>query len=195
MQERSIIESLINGNSLALATLYRKYAERAYWLSFKYLGNKMLAEDAVHDIFLKLWEKRGKIDLDQPIEPFLFTILRNHLIDMLRKHQEELFVIDDNAEVFNLCAQAADDSDIAAGRYEFIRKAYDMLTPSQQQIFHYKLTGKYTNEEIAQRLGCTVSTVKSHYYQVLTKLRQLARDMAFSALLAMPLTGSFLDLL
>ena len=47
MDDISIVLQLKKGNQLAFTTLYKKYGVQAFSLSFKYLCNKELAEDAM----------------------------------------------------------------------------------------------------------------------------------------------------
>ena len=62
MDDISIVLQLKKGNQLAFTTLYKKYGLQAFSLSFKYLCNKELAEDAVQNLFMKIWMKREELD-------------------------------------------------------------------------------------------------------------------------------------
>ena len=53
------IKELKNGSQLAFASIYKLYANRAYLLAFKYFGDKYMAEDAVQNAFIKLWNNTG----------------------------------------------------------------------------------------------------------------------------------------
>ncbi|MEG0701842.1 MAG: RNA polymerase subunit sigma-70, partial [Muribaculaceae bacterium] len=62
MGDNLLVNQLRQGNQLAFTALYKMYANQAFMLSFKYLCNKALAEDAVQNLFMKIWLKRGEID-------------------------------------------------------------------------------------------------------------------------------------
>ena len=55
MNDEILLLQLKRGNQLAFTSIYNKYAREAYVLAFKYLGSKELAEDAVQNLFLKIW--------------------------------------------------------------------------------------------------------------------------------------------
>ena len=60
--EAILIRQLKKGSQLAFSSLYEKYSKEAYMLSLKYLCSKELAEDAVQNLFIKIWVKKKDID-------------------------------------------------------------------------------------------------------------------------------------
>ena len=58
MDDSALTHQLKQGNQLAFTILYDTYSEQVYRLAFKYLCNKELAEDAVQNLFMKVWIKR-----------------------------------------------------------------------------------------------------------------------------------------
>ena len=46
-----------------------------------------MAEDAVQYSFMRLWETRTQIDAEQGVEPYLYGILKNHLLNTYKFHQ------------------------------------------------------------------------------------------------------------
>lgn len=75
------ISKIRQGNEFAFVQFYRQYAQQAYLMSYKYLGNKDLAEDAVQELFVKLWEHRAELDDDESVGGFVFTMLKHLLLD------------------------------------------------------------------------------------------------------------------
>src|SRR3712207_6804505 len=101
MEEKTLVVQLKRGNCLAFTVIYKKYARQAYILSFKYLCNKALAEDAVQNLFMKLWLKREDLREDIPINRLLFTMLKNDLLNILRDSKTNIFVLEDCLEMLN----------------------------------------------------------------------------------------------
>lgn len=172
------------GNHLSFACIYKKYAQQAYMLAFKYLGNKELAEDAVQNLFLKLWDMREDIDTTRPINHLLFRMLRNQLLNVLRDSRNELFIIDDCLETLNIIDGIDEEPDITQYQLEIFKKAILQLSPQRRKIFTLKISGKYTNFEIAEKLHLSVNTIKFQYSQSLKLVRQYTREIAMSALIA-----------
>lgn len=83
-EAQALVKALKEGNQLAFSIVYKTYAAQTFSLAFKYLLNKELAEDAVQNLFLKLWLKKEEIDETKPINRYLFTMLKNDLLNTLR---------------------------------------------------------------------------------------------------------------
>ena len=75
-EAQALVKALKEGNQLAFSIVYKTYAAQTFSLAFKYLLNKELAEDAVQNLFLKLWLKKEEIDETKPINRYLFTMLK-----------------------------------------------------------------------------------------------------------------------
>lgn len=71
-EAQALVKALKEGNQLAFSIVYKTYAAQTFSLAFKYLLNKELAEDAVQNLFLKLWLKKEEIDETKPINRYLF---------------------------------------------------------------------------------------------------------------------------
>ena len=84
------IKELKNGSQLAFAGIYKLYASRVYLLAFKYFGDKFMAEDAVQNAFIKLWNNRQTLDDYCPIQNYLFCILKNDIINTLRDNKKKI---------------------------------------------------------------------------------------------------------
>ncbi len=99
MDDSALTHQLKQGNQLAFTILYDTYSEQVYRLAFKYLCNKELAEDAVQNLFMKVWIKRTSLDESRPLNHFLFTVLKNDLLTILRDPKNHIFVLDDCLEL------------------------------------------------------------------------------------------------
>ena len=60
-------------------------SERIYPMVVRMLGNKESAEDAVQEIMIKLWDKRGNLKNHPNITGFVFLTARNYCLDILKK--------------------------------------------------------------------------------------------------------------
>ena len=183
MEESSLIELIKKGNQLAFTTLYNKYSYQAFSLSFKYLCNKELAEDAVQNLFMKIWIKRDELDPNRPINYFIFTILKNDLLNILRDSKSNIFILDDCLELLNSLEQECDNQEFDQEQIDMVKKAMDQLSPQRKKIFALKATGKYSNQEIADQMSLSVNTIKFQYSQALKQIKEFIRQYAIMILL------------
>ena len=73
-----IVKQLIRGSERAFDALYHKYSRSAFMIALRYCGaNKEDAQDAVQEVFAKLWERRDKLKAEPPIFYLLFTMVKN----------------------------------------------------------------------------------------------------------------------
>lgn len=167
-----------DGNQLAFSIVYKKYAPQTFSLSFKYLCNKQLAEDAVQNLFTKLWLKRDEIDESKPLNRYIFTILKNDLLNILRDSKSQIFVLEDCLSMLANIEEEKDSTQFDEEQISMVNKAVELLPPQRRKIFDLKISGKYTNQEIADLLGISINTVKFQYSQTLKQLREAVRGLA-----------------
>jgi RNA polymerase sigma factor (sigma-70 family) len=67
--------------------LIGQISRRLYGIAFRFLRNQEEAEDAVQEIFLKLWKMRGTLPEYKSIEALATTMIKNYCIDLIRKQK------------------------------------------------------------------------------------------------------------
>jgi len=72
------------GDQKVIGELYGRYNKLVFGSCLKYLKDKGLAEDAVNDIFVQL-SKKLKTHNVEYFKSWLYTVTRNHCIEILRK--------------------------------------------------------------------------------------------------------------
>ena len=128
--------------------------------------------------------KREELDENKPINRFLFTVLKNDLLNILRDSKSNIFVLDDCLEILNyIDGEDTEAQDFDREQVEMIRSAMDQLSPQRKKIFSMKMSGKYSNQEIADRLNLSVNTIKFQYSQSLKQIKEWVRECAIMLLL------------
>lgn len=168
-----LIDRVKNGDEGAIAALYGRYAVGAYSLALRICGDHQHAEEAVQNAFLALWRGAAGFDANRASVPtWLFTIVRNRAIDMVRHAARravelvpELTTAGDGD-----VAEAAADHVLA----ERVRVALQDLPVANRQVIELIYYGGLTHSEAAGRLGLPLGTVKS---RIRSALRQLAQKV------------------
>lgn len=169
-----LIEQLNKDSKEAFTQLYNEYAEPLYKFAYRYLMDKELAEDAVQNTFMKVWDRRHRIDKSKNIKSFLFTITKNDLLNMLRSKNRLVRVLEVNdVEDASNEYLEQEEQEIYERRMQQLREAMQELPPQKRRIFALKLSGKYSNDEIAKLLNLSTNTIKYQYSQSLKKIREL----------------------
>lgn len=159
-----LVTLIKQGNKHAFEAIFRRYHRRLYFMAMKYLKNSDLAEDAVQDIFLKLWETREKLDPEKSVRKFLFTCMKNHIMNMIRNRKNKLL---DGYEMNQ--ETVPDDKDILDDLYyseckNAIQNGLSGMSERKRKVFELKVFEGLSNPEVADKLSISINTVKVHYY-------------------------------
>ena len=177
-EAQALVKALKEGNQLAFSIVYKTYAAQTFSLAFKYLLNKELAEDAVQNLFLKLWLKKEEIDETKPINRYLFTMLKNDLLNTLRDSKKNIYLLED---CLSMVLELEDDSqneNLKQEQMNIIQQALEQLSPQRRKVFEMKVSGKYSNQEIADKLNLSINTIKVQYSQSLKQIRSTVGELS-----------------
>lgn len=156
-----------------LYAVYTKNKKRLLWVASSYLGDR--AEDAVHDVFLKLARKyenkMGEL-CDKP-DYFFVTIVKNHAIDVLRReNRERMTGIDREDIVFVDEQKDPEQQSIARDEVARMMTYLDQLKPAYRQVLEYRYLLGYSNREIAEALQVSPSVVSTRLQRALGQLKE-----------------------
>lgn len=86
-------------NSNEFKIRFLPFYRRIYRVCYAILENSKDAEDATQEVYVKLWEQRGKLDDIQNDEAFVVRITKNLSLDMLREgYRKNVLLVDENRE-------------------------------------------------------------------------------------------------
>ncbi|WP_286144677.1 RNA polymerase sigma factor [Bacteroides caecimuris] len=184
-EAQALVKALKEGNQLAFSIVYKTYAAQTFSLAFKYLLNKELAEDAVQNLFLKLWLKKEEIDETKPINRYLFTMLKNDLLNTLRDSKKNIYLLEDCLSMVLELEDNSQNENLKQEQMNIIQQALEQLSPQRRKVFEMKVSGKYSNQEIADKLNLSINTIKFQYSQSLKQIRATVRELSLLLLYCM----------
>lgn len=177
---RRIIE---NDDQKAFEALFHIYYSSLCNFSFRFLGDQNLAEEAVSETFVKLWVKRGEIAINKSFQAYLYTSVRNQSIDLLRKYGNNKR----NFVQYDLDIQTQNYSPEEEMQFqqlsENIEKGIEELPKQCKKIFLMSRDNQYSYQEIADKLGISLKTVKTQMYRAVKKLRIYMKNRGVEILL------------
>ncbi|WP_042563152.1 RNA polymerase sigma factor [Flavobacterium sp. MEB061] len=168
--ENKLLHELSQGSELAFTELYNRYKNLVYGTALKITKSKVLAEEAVQDVFLKIWQNQEKAAEITNFENYLFIISRNHIFDMIKKIARETNLASD-ITYKNI---AADDTDTAIKDDQYnviLNQIIEQLPPQQQKIYKMAKMEGLSHQKIGENLGISTETVKKHMSQALKFVR------------------------
>ncbi len=163
---------------LQFKRLYEKYAPGLIFYARKFVDSHT-AEDMVHDVFLKIWNRDTVMIIDESIGSYLFRAVQNSCLDYLKRQTirndylsraitelkiEELTTTD------NPVNRLIDQEQIDA-----VYKAINQLPEKCREVFVLAYIEEKKNAEIAEQLDISVRTVEAQIYKALKMLRTVLK--------------------
>lgn len=169
----SLLQRVSNGDASAFESLYRATSSKLFGVCLRVLPDRQEAEDVLQDVFVTIWRKASQFDASRasPIT-WLAMIARNRAIDRLRaapasqRHAPIEFAdsVADQGPTPIQGAEAADD----ASR---LGTCLDQLEPKRRTLIRTAFFEGATYEELAERIGSPIGSVKSWIRRGLLQLR------------------------
>jgi RNA polymerase sigma-70 factor (family 1) len=176
--DHSLLIRLKSGDELAFREIYHKYHKPLHFIAYKYLRSNELSDDAVQDIFLKLWVNKESLNENLSLKGLLFTSLKNHLLNTLRNHKIHQ---SKHTEVASSRETALNETevDLQYGEYnQIVQNGIEKLSPQKQHIFKLRTFDGLNNKEVARELQISINTVKFQFSQATKFLRKYLKREA-----------------
>lgn len=179
-EDSRLMQRVVAGDDEALAEVYDLYAARVFGVCVRILSEAQMAEDALQEVFVRVWERAQSYDAARGnLLTWLMGITRNTCIDQLRRLRARPQVAEqpDEADGFSfeesLTDPNSDVSEIAAHneRAALVRQALGALTPEQRQVIELSYFRGLTRREIARKLNWPEGTVHTRARLALQNLR------------------------
>ena len=156
----------------AFSMIYQKYHRYLFALALKYLKDTHLAEDAVQHVFVKLWESTRDIHIEINLKNYLYTMTKNYILNFIRDHREMVSLNYVNAQVDVSGQEDIQQAMENRQMQDILYKGIEQLPPQKKEVCKRKLETDDSNQQIAEKMGISVHTVKSHYQESLKLLRR-----------------------
>lgn len=154
----------------AFEAAYEAYRRQLYGAAFAVLHDRRDAEDCVHDVLVRLWRHGHAYSSARgSLQAFLAVCVRNEALSRRRRDVNRERIAREHLRVVEN-APAPDEP--AAARID-MERMLSQLNDAQQQAVRLAYYEGLTHEQIAQRLGEPVGTVKSRLSNALRLLRTL----------------------
>ena len=149
-------------------SLYLKYRKHMKYIALKILNDDQLAEDAVHNAFLKIFNHINEfVDLEcQRTKNLIVIITRSVSIDMYRKRNREF----ENTDILD--KELSVETDFSIIDVNYILKEIDVLPEIYKDILLLKVEYGYKDREIAKLLGIKVDTVSKRLERARKQLKK-----------------------
>ena len=151
---------------------YLGLSPRLYSVACSLLGNAEDAEDAVQDVFVKLWEKRARLEQMENAEAYFLATLRNICLNKLREHHLEAAATDDWDAVPSRDEATADAPMERRETRSILKRLFGRLSPRARRVVTLRHVGEYSFRNLAEVTGETEVNLRA----ILSRARRQLRE-------------------
>ncbi|MDR1371071.1 MAG: RNA polymerase sigma factor [Dysgonamonadaceae bacterium] len=168
MQDFSLWRTFKSGNDGAFSQLYENYVDLLYRYGTKFIKDKEVVKDCIHDLFIKLYQDRDKLpNIDNP-SLFLFVSLKNLIIDKLREETKYTYYV---YPEFYIDFYMDQEEDLSIQEERFL-EVMNLLSPKQKEAIYLRYYLEMSYNDIAALLEINSQSARNLIHRSIEKIRR-----------------------
>lgn len=178
MQDSELMARVKAGDQTAFRDIVHRYQDVVIRVCFRYVSNQTDAEELAQEVFIRLYQSAPSYEVKGKLTTYLYRIAVNLSLNFIRdQKRRRLFSLETWKDKIGF-PHPADDAvrpDVQLEREEterLIREAIDSLPGNQRTAVILKRYEELSYEEIAQVMGCSVSSVETRLFRARQTLRK-----------------------
>jgi RNA polymerase sigma-70 factor (family 1) len=171
LSDQELTGLLKNGDKAAFAMIYQRYYRLLYIHALKKLHNEEEAKDIIQELFTTLWVKRENILQDTNFAAFLYTSVRNRVLDYFSHQAVASKYVTSLQNFIDTDPISADDYIHEKELLEYIQAEIQLLPAKMREVFLLSREENLSHREIANKLGISEQTVSKQVSNALKTLR------------------------
>ena len=156
----------------AFEFLFDVFYDKLMRVAVYYLGKELLAEDAISDVFFKLWSNRNKLQKVQNLENYLFTMTKNQCLYILRSNKKVIYdekMMDDNQRII---IENPESNLISEEFINYYNEKIQELPPKCKLVYLMVKEDGMRYKEVAETLNISVKTVENQMTKAIGHVRK-----------------------
>ncbi len=173
--DRSLMRRVADNEQAAIGELYDRFGSLVYRMALQAMPSRAEAEDAVQEIFVRLWRTASRYDQDRAaLVTWVMLISRRHLVDKLRRQRARIRATSlDLPQAGPTPEVKPDPSRLERDeRLATLMKRVEALPELQRTVVMRAYLGGQTLRQIGEELGTPLGTIKSALSRALVRLRE-----------------------
>lgn len=145
--------------------LFLQLEEGLYRVAFRLLDSQAEAEDAVQDLFIKIWSRIDSLERVSYPQAWCLTLMRNHCIDRLRaKAGQQTVPVEENLP--------AEEELERSARIKRAWEAVLALPPRSRELLRLRLVEDLSYEEISRQTGLSQNALRVAFHRMKNHLKK-----------------------
>ncbi len=180
----SLMRRVAAGEPEAVEELYDRFGTLVYRLAFQAMPTRADAEDAVQEIFVRLWRTADRYDPKRAaLVTWVMLLSRRHLVDRLRRARARVKAsgLDEKHTQRPVEVPAVGSGAEMQERFAALMERIEHLPELQRTVVTRAYLGGQTLRQIGEELDTPIGTVKSALSRALARLRERSLNEEFSS--------------
>lgn len=161
-RERELLSLVAVGDESAFTVLFHQWRPLLASYIYRITNSKVLTEEIVQDVFLKIWMTRETLEEISNFKAYLFIVSRNHAINALKQALREVNKQNVYQKEMMVAGDMEEDEENSKIFLTLIDEAIAKLPPRQKEVYFLHRHQQFTYLEIANKLGIGKESVKTH---------------------------------
>ncbi len=174
-EDKELWRSFTLGNEQALSCVYCKYFNYLYNYGLKISGDEDFVKDCIQELFLHLWENKGKLGAVQYVKAYLLQALRKNVLTKLSRGKRRALIRKDLALSEPAITFSAEDLLIQEEKgwqkSTQVAAALNDLTARQREAVYLRCYKDLSYEEIAVVMSINYQSVVNHIHEAFKALK------------------------
>jgi RNA polymerase sigma-70 factor (ECF subfamily) len=179
--DNELVRLLLHDDRSAFDELYRRYWPILYNAAYKRLKTIEPSKDITQEVFIDLWLRRGKVEIEN-IQAYLLTAVRFQVLKLVSREKNITSFLEP-FENMAISSFNADGEVIDKELADLFNSWLNTLPEKRKSIFVMHFIDKLTTKEIAERLNISQKTVQNQLGSSVQDLRKSINQYILSLLL------------
>ncbi|WMX16755.1 RNA polymerase sigma-70 factor [Aureispira sp. CCB-E] len=176
-----LLRRLKENDKTALKEIFQEHYPVVYRAIFRIVSDQGIAEDLAQDVFMRLWEKRDRIDIQGALGAYIRRMAVNEALGYLRKNKK--YTIEEVADYHSPLTISGEDTYLDNELQAEVNRAIETLPPRCKAVFMLSRFEELSYKEISQKLDISPKTVENQISKALKTLRKALKSYLSSFLI------------
>jgi RNA polymerase sigma factor (sigma-70 family) len=174
--EKELLRQVAQGDRVAFQVLYKIYFPLVQRYVSLFEPSKRSLDELTQDVFVRIWDKRGRLGGVDSFKNYLFMVSRNVVFNYIRalKVRQRVKELDDSLETSG--SNDLESELLFKQYYRIALEAMDKLPPGRRKVLKMSIDDGLSLDEIALELNISRSGVKKQLYAATAFVRQYLQD-------------------
>jgi RNA polymerase sigma-70 factor (ECF subfamily) len=167
--DEMLIRRIAQGDQLAMRTLFGRHRVPLYRWLLRLVGDDVLAEDLLSDVFLDVWRQAAAFEARSSVSTWLLAIARYKALSARRRRPDAEL----DETIAASVADPADDPEVVLQkktRADLLRHSLARLSPEHREVIDLVYFHGKSVKEVAEIIGIATATVKTRMFYARKKL-------------------------